>query len=426
MSECDGYYNCEDCYLKSNYFCVWAKEYSSSYQCLPISSSWYDEQYCQSWSEPTGISPIAIIMLIFFGCYCFFGIIIGAIMYVQRTNKEGANEPEISEDPMDMAFDKRFKKSEEAKGLRTIIQLIYFYARKGIFNLLSILLGIILAILWGYTMGFYEFYLVWFVLPWIDITKRIYLPLANVVGDVMNAIFGRCLRNFKTQPAWFTFGGIHGNNNNIEYNKLATDDDDYEQKFDATSIEGDEYGLKFITAFPKSDEIDGIRKIERICYDVCRIGGYNFLTGLIGVPFSLIWGLIYGILQFLITWSINPSMKIYRMYLIPFGQLVGSLLNSIFGKCFRNVRAEPYYFGFGSNNVNNVNERKKSDIISVPGINDGQNAPLLMEMPANDGGNITGNGYNNISNINNNNNNIMPYQTTYPVSETQTDIMVNQ
>ena len=124
------------------------------------------------------------------------------------------------------------------------------------------------------------------------------------------------------------------------------------------------------------------------------------------------------------------------MYLIPAAQLAGSLLNSIFGKCFRNVRAEPYYFGFGSSNVNNVNENKKSDIniVSVPGTNDGQNAPLLMDkviMPVNDGGNITGNNYNIINNNNNNNNNIMPYQNTYQnsyqnVSGIQTDGTINQ
>ena len=95
----------------------------------------------------------------------------------------------------------------------------------------------------------------------------------------------------------------------------------------------------------------------------------------------------------------------YRMYLIPFGQLVGSLLNAIFGKCFRNVRAEPYYFGF---NGININHHKKSDYVSFPSVNDGQNAPLIMDkvgMPT-DGGNITSINYNN-----NNNNNIIPYQT---------------
>ena len=318
-TNCYTFYTCNEC--TRNTECTWGRQFSFSTTetCLFSSEYIYEPKFsCTSFTSYAtspyrrGITGVGTFWLVFFICYIVFGAVIGAVLYCKRVNKEGGNEPEISEDPMDMAFDKRFKKSEEVKGLRDLVRFIYYYARKGLFNLLSILLGIILAILWGYTMGLYEFYLVWFILPWIDIAKRVYLPLANVVGDVMNAIFGRCLRNFKTQPAWFTFGGINGNNNNIEYNKLRTDDDDdYEQKFDSTSVEGDEYGLKFITAFPKSDEIDVIRKIERVCYDVCRIGGYNFLTGLIGVPFSLIWGLIYGILQFLITWFVNPSLVKY-------------------------------------------------------------------------------------------------------------------
>ena len=302
---------CTDCVTLPG--CVWAQTSDGfPFQCVDSTTSFSVIGSCSSngGSITGGIGDFGIVWLVFIGCYIVFGAVIGAVLYYRRENEEEGDEAEISEDPMDMAFDKRFKKSEEVPGLRAIIQLIYHHSRKGIFNLLSIVLGIILAILWGYTMGWYEFYLVWFILPWIDIAKRLYLPLAKVVGDVMNAVFGRCLRNFKTQPAWFTFGGINGNNN-IQYDKTDDDDDDYEQKFDSTSTQGDEYGLKFITAFPKSDEIDQIRKIERICYDVCRIGGYNFLTGLIGVLLSLVWGLVYGIIQFSITWFVNPAIVKY-------------------------------------------------------------------------------------------------------------------
>ena len=93
------------------------------------------------------------------------------------------------------------------------------------------------------------------------------------------------------------------------------------------------------------------------------------------------------------------------MYLIPSGQLIGSLLNAIFGKCFRNVRAEPYYFGFG----NNIQNRgKDTELVSISGTQGGPTAPSMLNevtAPHDGNANFTGN-----NNNNNNNKNIMAYE----------------
>ena len=90
------------------------------------------------------------------------------------------------------------------------------------------------------------------------------------------------------------------------------------------------------------------------------------------------------------------------MYLIPVGQLAGSLLNAIFGKCFRNVRAEPYYFGMG-------NDIKNKGRGPPP-------APIMPDAPAQDGnGNTTGNNYKKKKNMKRN---IMAYHgVTTPTNQ---------
>ena len=211
-------------------------------------------------------------------------------------------------DDMHLNFDKRFKRSIEAKVLRTINKFIYGCTRKGMFGSLAVILGVIFAILWGTIMGVSEFSVIWVLLPAVDVIKRLLLPAVQFLGRIVYGIYGQCLRNYKTQPALFTFEGITGNNAGLEYKKLETDsnDDDYNQKFDEHSTEGDEFSLQFVKAFTKYDAC-GVVLVEEACYDACRTGIYNLLAVVLGIPLSFVWGLVYGVLQFIIKWILNPA-----------------------------------------------------------------------------------------------------------------------
>ena len=55
-------------------------------------------------------------------------------------------------------------------------------------------------------MGIMQFSLVWIVVPSAKVWKLCYTPSASVVGSLLNAIFGKCLKNIASQGATINVG----------------------------------------------------------------------------------------------------------------------------------------------------------------------------------------------------------------------------
>ena len=78
-----------------------------------------------------------------------------------------AANPGKETDPLEISFDKAFPQSDELDAVRDIQNIIYSYSRKSLFNLLSILIGMFLALAWGLFLGLIQFLLIWFVHPFL-------------------------------------------------------------------------------------------------------------------------------------------------------------------------------------------------------------------------------------------------------------------
>lgn len=78
-----------------------------------------------------------------------------------------ANNPDKETDPFEISFDVAFPESDELDGIREIQSVLYLYSRKGLFNLLSISIGMFLAVIWGLLLGLIQFFLIWFLHPFL-------------------------------------------------------------------------------------------------------------------------------------------------------------------------------------------------------------------------------------------------------------------
>mmetsp|Transcript_56927 Transcript_56927/g.51218 ORF Transcript_56927/g.51218 Transcript_56927/m.51218 type:complete len:171 (-) Transcript_56927:163-675(-) len=123
-----------------------------------------------------------------------------------------ADNPGRETDPLEIAFDKAFPQSDELEAVRNIQNLIYSYSRKGLFNLLSVLIGMVLALAWGLLLGLIQFLLIWFLHPALKVVKLLYGPAAELIGVIMNAIYGKCLSNISSRQ-YFNWGSKDDNNN---------------------------------------------------------------------------------------------------------------------------------------------------------------------------------------------------------------------
>ena len=68
---------------------------------------------------------------------------------------------------MGISFDRAFPRSDEFPPIRKIQDILYTYSRKGLFNLLSVIIGMVLSIVWGLVMGIVQFALIWFIYPYL-------------------------------------------------------------------------------------------------------------------------------------------------------------------------------------------------------------------------------------------------------------------
>ena len=60
-----------------------------------------------------------------------------------------ANNSGKETDLLEVSFDATFPQSDEFDGIRSNHNIIYSHSRKRFFNLLSVLIGTILAVAWG-------------------------------------------------------------------------------------------------------------------------------------------------------------------------------------------------------------------------------------------------------------------------------------
>lgn len=110
-------------------------------------------------------------------------------------NHEANDQVESQGDALETAFDKAFPESDELPIVRKIQKMLYQVSKKGLFNILLVVIAIICALFWGIIMGTLQFCLIWFVLPGTKIVQMVYGPVASVLGFLLNLIFGPCLSN---------------------------------------------------------------------------------------------------------------------------------------------------------------------------------------------------------------------------------------
>merc|ERR1719410_1962013 len=132
-------------------------------------------------------------------------------MAARYSDSEGlmGNTPSKRHDPFNLGFDKEFQ--EEYDTVRSIQKTCYYNTRKGCFNFMSLLIGIILAFIWGIIMGITQFFLIWVIVPSVKVWKLYWTPAASLGGALLNALFGPCLKNVAARGAT-----INVNGNDIE------------------------------------------------------------------------------------------------------------------------------------------------------------------------------------------------------------------
>ena len=111
-------------------------------------------------------------------------------------------------DPFNLNYDRQFLEIEdEYDQLRNVQKACYGGTKKSCFNSLSLVFGIILAFVWGMTMGLAQFVLIWFVIPFLKLSKLYYTPAAAVIGALLNACFGKCLKNVSAEGTTVNVAG---------------------------------------------------------------------------------------------------------------------------------------------------------------------------------------------------------------------------
>lgn len=99
-------------------------------------------------------------------------------------------------DPFNLDFEKQFLEiDDEYESVRNMQRACYSGTKKGCFNCCSLTIGIILSFIWGIIMGALQFFLIWVVIPYCKTVRLYYIPGASVIGALLDACFGRCIKN---------------------------------------------------------------------------------------------------------------------------------------------------------------------------------------------------------------------------------------
>lgn len=121
-------------------------------------------------------------------------------------------------DPFNLDFEKQFLEiDDEYETVRNIQKACYGGTKKGCFNCLSLVIGVILSFLWGLIMGMMQFFLIWMVIPYWKVIRLYYTPACAVVGALLNACFGKCFKNVASQGTTVnvTNGDAQKQDNNV-------------------------------------------------------------------------------------------------------------------------------------------------------------------------------------------------------------------
>ena len=116
-------------------------------------------------------------------------------MNYSNMNQEVNDQSQSKGDALETGFDKAFPESDELPFVRKIQKLLYQVSKKGLFNILLVVIAIIVSLFWGIIMGILQFVLIWLVLPGSKLVQMVYGPIASVAGFLLNLIFGPCLSN---------------------------------------------------------------------------------------------------------------------------------------------------------------------------------------------------------------------------------------
>lgn len=121
--------------------------------------------------------------------------------------------PGTRADPLKLNFDTQFLEIEDDYDqLRLLQEAVYGGTKRAVYSCLSLVLGIILSFVWGFIMGFLQFVTIWIILPSWKVIQIWWIPGASMTGAILNAIFGKCLKNVASQGTTIQMPDREGRN----------------------------------------------------------------------------------------------------------------------------------------------------------------------------------------------------------------------
>ncbi|XP_035698192.1 caveolin-2-like [Branchiostoma floridae] len=94
-----------------------------------------------------------------------------------------------------VTFDEIFNEPKNVTSfepIRTVNSVVFEYTQGGVYKILSAGLGVILAVVWGLAFGLFNFFIVWFVHPWL---KMCFMGI-RLFGLTIKAIVRTCIDPF--------------------------------------------------------------------------------------------------------------------------------------------------------------------------------------------------------------------------------------
>ncbi|XP_040263133.1 caveolin-3 [Bufo bufo] len=83
---------------------------------------------------------------------------------------------------------------------------------------------------------------------------------------------------------------------------------------------------------------DGVWKASYATFTVTKYWCYRLLSGLIGIPLAIIWGVLFALISFCHIWAVVPCVKSYLIEIQCAGR--------IFSLCVRTF-CDPFYEAIG-------------------------------------------------------------------------------
>lgn len=91
--------------------------------------------------------------------------------------------------------------------------------------------------------------------------------------------------------------------------------------------------------------LDGVWKVSHTTFTVSKYWCYRLLTALLGIPLSLVWGLLFACLSFCHIWAVVPCTKSCALELQCTGQMYSLIVHTFcdpvyeaLGKIFSKIK----------------------------------------------------------------------------------------